>query len=256
MDYPKDYRKFLKADWYEFQKPENQSDQAKGLPRPPVEKPYSEDAKLINLIAPADITIGNVSLFSIINQRRSRRRYTSDSLSLEELSFLLWSTQGVEKLIDRPGRGTVTLRTVPSGGSLHPFETYLIINRVTGIEPGLYRYLPLEHKLLFIRSEPDMTQKVAAACCGQDFIGEGAVIFIWTTIPYRGEWRYTVVAHKSIATDAGHMCQNLYLAAEAIGAGTCGIGAYFQDRIDAFLGIDGEDEFAIYIAPVGKIEAK
>jgi SagB-type dehydrogenase family enzyme len=67
------------------------------------------------------------------------------------------------------------------------------------------------------------------------------------------EWRYGLAAHKVIALDAGHVCQNLYLACEAIGAGTCAIGAYDQDALDALLEVDGRDEFAVYLAPVGKI---
>jgi len=77
-------------------------------------------------------------------------------------------------------------------------------------------------------------------------------VFIWTTIPYRMEWRYSVVSHKIIALDAGHVCQNLYLACESIGCGTCAIGAYDQEKMDRFLGVDGEEEFAIYAAPVGR----
>jgi len=73
---------------------------------------------------------------------------------------------------------------------------------------------------------------------------------------YRTEWRYTIIAPKIIALDAGHVCQNLYLASEAIGAGTCAIGAYTQDMMDANLGVDGKDEFVIYIAAVGKVEPK
>jgi len=67
------------------------------------------------------------------------------------------------------------------------------------------------------------------------------------------EWRYGLAAHKVIALDAGHVCQNLYLACEAIGTGTCAIAAYDQEELDEFLGLDGENEFAIYLAPVGKI---
>ena len=77
-------------------------------------------------------------------------------------------------------------------------------------------------------------------------------MFIWTTIPNRMEWRYSVVSHKIIALDAGHVCQNLYLACESIGCGTCAIGAYDQEKMDKFLGVDGEEEFAIYAAPVGR----
>ena len=78
------------------------------------------------------------------------------------------------------------------------------------------------------------------------------MVFIWTAIPYRTEWRYSMVAHKIIAMDAGHLCQNLYLASEAIGAGTCAVGAYNQSEMDTIVGVDGEDEFVIYVAPVGR----
>lgn len=66
------------------------------------------------------------------------------------------------------------------------------------------------------------------------------------------EWRYGIAAYKVIAIDAGHVCQNLYLACEAIGAGTCAIAAYDQEAMDKILRIDGQDEFAIYLASVGK----
>jgi len=70
--------------------------------------------------------------------------------------------------------------------------------------------------------------------------------------PHRMEWRYGLAAHKVIAIDAGHVCQNLYLACEAIGAATCAIAAYDQGEIDKLLRIDGQDEFTIYLASVGK----
>ena len=78
-------------------------------------------------------------------------------------------------------------------------------------------------------------------------------MFVWTALPYRTEWRYATISHKVIAMDAGHMCQNLYLAVEAIQAGTCAIGAYDQDPMDRLIGVDGEEEFVIYVAPVGKV---
>ncbi len=81
----------------------------------------------------------------------------------------------------------------------------------------------------------------------------GAVVFIWTAIPRRSEWRFGPNTPKLIAQDIGHLCQNLYLAVEAIGAGTCAIGAYHQSKMDQFLGVDGTEELAIYAAPVGKI---
>ena len=103
-------------------------------------------------------------------------------------------------------------------------------------------------------SKADLAKKLGEACMKQIFVRKSAVTFIWTTIPYRTEWRYDKVSHKIIAQDAGHMCQNLYLAAGAIGAGTCAIGAYYQNEVDELIGVDGQDEFTVYIAPVGKLE--
>ena len=132
-------------------------------------------------------------------------------------------------------------------------ETYLAVLRVGGVEPGFYRYLPLEHQLLHLFGEEQMPQKLTEATLGQAFVGRAAVVFIWTTIPYRMEWRYGLAAHKVIAVDAGHVCQNLYLACEAIGAGTCAVAAYHQQLMDQLVRVDGSDEFVIYLAPVGKV---
>ncbi len=151
----------------------------------------------------------------------------------------------------RPEHGRL-LRTAPSAGARHPFETYLVVNRVEGLAPGLYRYLGLEHQLLCLQ-KGDYAERVGTACNGQAFVGRGAVVFIWTALPYRTEWRYSVVAHRVIAMDAGHTCENLYLAAEAVGAGTCAIGAYDQALMDELVGVDGDDELVIYAAPVGHL---
>ncbi|MDD4870385.1 MAG: SagB/ThcOx family dehydrogenase [Kiritimatiellae bacterium] len=227
----------------------------RGAEAPPIQKPYSKDTKLINLVRPENIKIGNAPLAKIINQRRSRRVYTNESLSNEELSFLLWSTQGISKMEkDAEGRITHHFRTVPSGGARHPFETYLIVNRVEGIKPGLYRFLPIEHKLLVIREADDLPRKITDACYGQKHPGEAAVVFIWSVIPFRTEWHYGHIAHKLITIDAGHLCQNLYLSAESIGAGTCAMLGYNQSKLDKLIEVDGKEEFAFYLAPVGKIK--
>jgi SagB-type dehydrogenase family enzyme len=242
-------RDFLKAySWDERDRVG--TDMTRGVSQPLTQKPEKAGAELISLILPEDFTCGNMVIREVILQRRSRRRYTSGSLTLEELSYLLWATQGMRE----PGvSDQISKRTVPSGGARHPFETYLIINRVDGLETGLYRYLPGNHKLCFLESDPMLPGKVVEGTRGQSFVGDGAVIFIWTAIPYRGEWRYHNAAHKMIAIDAGHVCQNLYLACESIGCGTCAIAAYNQDKMDALVGVDGDNEFVVYAAPVGKI---
>lgn len=225
--------------------------QRKGIPPPPLEKPYAKDDTLIDLVKPSEKNLGSIPLVKAINQRQSHRKFTEDALTLEELSFLLWSTQGV-KSVDK--NEVWTKRVVPSGGARHPLETYLIVNRVEDVEPGVYRYLPIEHKLLLVaKHDQKFPDRISAACYGQTFVGESAVVFVWATIPYRSEWRYSVVAYKDILVEAGHVCQNLYLACEAIGADTCAILAYDQKEMDALIDVDGEDEFTIYLAPVGKV---
>ena len=251
METAKQWRALLKADlWAEWRTSE--TDQKKGLLAPPPEKPYDAEAVLLDLIAPDAFTVGQMPLIEAIRRRRSRRQFLREPLNLEELSFLLWATQGVSKVIQQEGSQVIrTLRTVPSGGARHPFETYLLINRVVGLAPGLYRYLPIEHKLLLLQAGEDIVDKVHEGSNGQ-FVIDSAAVFIWTAIPYRTEWRYSIVAPKIIAQDSGHLCQNLYLACEAIGAGTCALGAYDQAKMDRVLGVDGEEEFTIYMAPVGK----
>ena len=128
-------------------------------------------------------------------------------------------------------------------------------DRVSGLESGVYRYLPMSHQLLHEFSEERLADKLVEASLGQSFAGRAAVTFLWAAVPYRMEWRYGAAAHKVIALDAGHVCQNLYLACEAIHAGTCAIAAYDQKKVDALLRLDGEEEFVIYLAPVGKVSA-
>lgn len=244
---PRDYLK--SGDWPAWRS--SPTDQKNGIPHPPIQKPHHPGAPTVDLVPRDQITVGTMPLLEVFRRRRSRRKYTSEPLSLEELSFLLWSTQGIDKLIQE---GRVSLRPVPSAGARHPFETYVLVNNVTGVGPGLYRYLPLDHKLCLEAAAPDLVLRVHAATFNQ-YVLDAAVTFIWTALPYRTEWRYAYLSHKMIAIDIGHVCQNLYLAAESIGAGTCAIGAYDQSLIDEAIGVDGVDELTIYMAPVGKLPA-
>lgn len=224
------------------------TDQNQGVPTPPIEKPYYPDSLRIELVNTDWEKIFDISLSEAIKNRKSRRNYKKEPLTLMELSFLLWATQGV-----RHYAGSYTFRNVPSAGCRHALETYLAVFNVEKVEPGIYRYLPLTHELLFEFQEVNLPEKMAKATFGQGFTGMSAVTFIWSVIPYRMEWRYGIDSHKVIAMDAGHVGQNLYLACEAIGAGTCAIGAYDQEYFDELLGLDGEEEFVIYAAPVGKV---
>jgi len=226
----------------------------RGLEAPPIQKPYPPDAKRIDLVSPAKFTVGGMRVIDAIRDRRSRRDYSGEAFSLEELSYLLWATQGISRVDqDEHGKVVSQFRMVPSGGARHPFETYLVINRVAGVAPGLYRYLPLEHQLLVIREEGGLSKRVTGSCYGQSFAGNSAVTFVWAAIPYRTEWHYGCIAQKLISIEIGHVCQNLYLAAESIRGGVCAVSGYNQARLDALFGLDGKDEFVIYLAAAGKV---
>jgi len=228
------------------------TDQNRGVPAPPAQKPSAPEDERFPLPSPAETkSLARISLWKAVAQRESHREFLPQSLSLLELSWLLWATQGVKGTL-----GPTTFRTVPSAGARHPLETYLAVNLIKGLKPGIYRYLPLEHCLTLVKREQGLPGKLTEACLGQGFAGKCAVMFAWTAIPYRTEWRYDRAAHRVILLDAGHVCQNLYLACEAVGCGTCAIGAYNQDGVDQLIGVDGDEEFAIYLASVGRIAAQ
>ncbi len=224
--------------------------QSQGLPAPPLQKPCPADVPKIALSNGKEtlMKLGKMPVGEAIASRESVRQYKADPLTLEELSALLWATQGVRCLVSSES----ALRSVPSAGARHALETYLVVNRIETLPAGLYRYLPFEEKLAQLAIDGNIGRKAAAACFGQNFIAASAVTFFWTAIPARMEWRYDMAAHKVIAIDAGHVGQNLYLACQSIDAGCCAVAAYDQSACDQLLGVDGEEEFTIYLAPVGK----
>lgn len=245
-------RKYLKNPSEEVFANAEESDQRKGIPAPPLEKAIPEGATLIPLIPRDKISLGAMPIIQAIGNRKSHRAYTDEALTLEELSYLLWSTQGIREI--HPKR-IHAFRTVPSGGCRHPHETYLRINNVNGVPAGLWRYSALEQALVSVWDEqPADSPNLTDICFGQQFVGKAAVTFIWTAIPYRTVWRYGPDSLKDILMTSGHICQNLYLACESIGAGTCAILAYNQELLDPFLCVDGEDEISLYVSPVGKVK--
>ena len=229
----------------------SESDQRLGQPQPPFEIPLEEDKPLIDLPDPDSIDLGVYDLRKAIEIRRSLRRYQDDKLSLEELSYLLWLTQGVKKVDEKRH---VVWRTVPSAGCRHPLETYLSINRVEGLEPGLYRYLAAQHKLVALEVSDEFNVQLTEACLGQRQVATSAITFIWAAVPYRTIWRYSERSYRYLYLDAGHVCQNLHLAAESINCGICAIGAYDDEAADTLLGFTPPDMFVIYLASLGRRE--
>jgi SagB-type dehydrogenase family enzyme len=244
------YRNFLKSNFAEFKT--IKTDAKKGIPQPPKVKPYEINSKLVDLPIVNENILTNENIFTCIKERRSTRFYSDQPLSLDELSYLLWATQGITST----NKAGIKFRTVPCSGATHSFESYLLIRNVEEIQKGVYRYLPVEHKLLFMFELDELENKIDEITLDQPFVpnfaNKAAVLFIWSTTPYRSEWKYDITAHKKILIDVGHVCQNLYLASESIAAGTCAIGIYDQKNIDQLLGLNEEEEFVIYLAAVGK----
>lgn len=230
---------------------ETRSDQEMGLPQPPLTRPAPAGAPTIDLPAPTSVELRRPDLRECISARESHRKFAQRPITLAELSFLLWATQGVKSVAKD---GYFTKRTVPSGGARHPFETWLGVLAVEGLTPGIYRYLPLTHQLFCSHTVENLPAALIEATCGQVFAGRAAVMFAWAAVPYRSEWRYHEHAAKAVLLDAGHVGQNLYLACEALGLGTCAIAAYLQDKADQLFRLDGQDEFIIYCSPVGHPE--
>jgi SagB-type dehydrogenase family enzyme len=238
-------RIFMEMTRYEHLSP---SDQEQHLPAPPLEKPAHGEGQEIPLPDVREIFVQPADLRPAIEGRRSIRRYRKDPLTPAELAYLLWCTQGIVH-IQEP---YFTYRNVPSAGGRHSFETYLLINRVGDLEPGLYRYLAFSHRLLAIDTGPGIGDRVMAACMGQAFVRASAVTFLWSCVIYRMAWRYSERSYRLVHLDAGHVCQNLYLAAGQIGCGTCAIGAFDDELMARLIGTDGQDEFVLYCAAVGK----
>ncbi|MDF2876432.1 MAG: SagB-type dehydrogenase domain protein [Sporomusa sp.] len=237
-------KEFMEKTKYKYSSP---SDQAKGLPQPPVELDLANPGVVIDLPDPGT-SQSDILLTQAIAQRTSIRTYAAKPISLTELSHLLWCTQGVKSIEPH----LVTFRTVPSAGARHAFETYLLINQVEGLEPGLYRFLAVDYQLAKVAAAGNIGDVITEACLRQKFVKTSAVTFIWTAATYRMTYRYGQRGYRYLHLDAGHVCQNLYLAAAAVDCGVCAIAAFDDDKLNTALAIDGENQFAIYVATVGK----
>lgn len=236
---------FMAFTRFEFLEPTGQQ---MHLHQPPLQLPPEPDRPLLRLPRPDAVATPDFPLRQAIEQRQSLRQYADELLSLGELSYLLWCTQGVRQVLG----GHATLRTVPSAGARHALETYVLATRVSGVPAGLYRFLAIEHALQEVDAAIDVGERLVASCLGQGFVGTGAAAFFWTAVAEQMTWRYGERGYRYLFLDVGHVCQSLYLAAESIGCGACAIAAFDDESLNAALGIDGEQQFALYVAAVGR----
>jgi SagB-type dehydrogenase family enzyme len=186
-------------------------------------------------------------LWEVMARRRSRRDFLPKDISFEELSQLIWATQGIT--------GSVSgfrLRVTPSAGALYPIETYVVANRVVALSPGTYHFNVRESELEQV-AEGDFRANIAASALDQSMAAESAVVFVWTAVVERAKWKYRERGYRYLYLDAGHIGQNLYLAATSLGLGCCTIGAFYDDEVNRLIEVDGQRETAVYLGAVGHI---
>lgn len=222
--------------------------QQEGEDVPPSEPPLSKDATLISLPLRTECIPQQNVFTHIVEQRRSQRTYDNDVLSLAELSYLLWATQGVQKNLS----GERSLRTSPSAGARHALDTYMLIFRVHQLPRGLYRYIPSQHALEEINCSPTSMDTLVSHFRNVALLTGSAVTFMWVSNTYRMTWKFGPRGYRYLLLDAGHICQNAYLAAESINCGCCGIGSFDDLEINKAMCFKDEEHFLVYAASIGR----
>jgi SagB-type dehydrogenase family enzyme len=214
-------------------------------PQAPLYKEYPEAVQRLSL----DPESGRqrADLWQCLARRRSQRHYLDRPLSQAELAALLWATQGITGAM-----GGYHFRAAPSAGALYPVETYLAVHRVDGITPGVWHFRVLDFTLELV-ADGDFRRPLVQAGLLQGFLGEAAAVFIWTGVLNRSRWKYRERAVRYLFLDAGHICQNLMLAATALGLGVCPVGAFFDDEVEQIVQVDEQQEVALYLASVGPL---
>ncbi len=210
-------------------------------------EPYKAYASPIATIAlPAPVIEQAANMWEVFGRRRSTRDFSpARNLPLGLLSALLWSTQGMTAK-----EGGWYFRAAPSAGGLYPIETYILARAVEGLDQGIYHFRPHLFDLELIKAGSFATV-LAEAALGQDMIGEAQATFIWTAVVARSTWKYRQRAYRYIYMDAGHIAENLYLAGTAAGLGVCAVGAFFDERVNGLIEVDGREETTVYLAAVG-----
>lgn len=206
--------------------------------RPPRPFKTYPEAERIALTRPAP---GSMSLDEALRLRRSVRAYDRRPIAESDLAYLLWAATGVQ-------HSRMEFRSAPSAGALYPIETYVAVNRVDAIAPGIYHYAVREHSLERIRSGAG---DLAPAALGQTMCTEAAAVFIWTAIFDRARAKYRERAYRYIYMEAGHIAQNLALACVSRGLGSCQVAAFYDGEVEAVIGVDGGEEGVLYMSTVG-----
>ncbi len=221
-------------------------------------------APVVGLPSPAPVKDEHPlpDVWTCVAGRRSVRAFGATPLSLLSLSRLLWASAGITTSYITP-HGQEFYRAAPTAGALYPIETYVVVNKVDDLEPGLYHYRVAGHDMaerpivegshsLELLKPGDLREEIATAALDQPFCGKAGAVFLWTAVFARSEWKYRERAFRYFYLDAGHMAAHLSLAAVAEGLGSCPVAAFYDDEVNALLGIDGESEGIVYMTAVGR----
>lgn len=204
------------------------------------EYPNAEKIELVDF-EPEEL----MSLDEILRRRKSIRDFARTPISIEQLSYLLWSSTGIQ----RSEQG-YEFRTAPSAGALYPIETYVIANNVQELKTGVYHYSIRTHQLEQLK-QGDFGREITAAALGQNICEAAGAVFVWSAVFERCKWKYGQRAYRYIYLDAGHIAENLALAAVSLNLGSCQIGALYDDNVNAIIDIDGLNESVLYMSVVG-----
>jgi len=208
-------------------------------------KTYPNPLDRLELPEPA--RSGGQPFWKVLHERSSIRDYGPEALTLEEVSQILWASQGITR-----ERGEWQFRTAPSAGGLYPIETYLAVNRVDDLASGLYHYEVRYHRLAMLREDQLIGQALTRAAMGQTMCQRAAIMLIWTAVIARSARKYGERAYRYIHMDAGHIAQNVYLAVTELDLGCCVMGAFFEDEVNLVLELNGREETAVYMSAIGR----
>lgn len=191
---------------------------------------------------PALGTAPAMSVSQALEQRRSLRDYADRAITAEELAWVVHAATGITS--------TSGLRIAPSAGSLYPIETYVAVSRVAGMDPGIYHVDVRAQALEPVRSG-SVAGDLMVAGLGQDFLRTAPVVIVLTGLFQRSRWKYRERHYRYVCWEGGHMTQNVYLAAEAVGLGACMVGAFLDGMVNDLVGVDGRTEAALGLIALG-----
>ena len=191
-----------------------------------------------------EVDRGNNEFEALLEHRGSHRNFSDSPLSLEEISKVI----GACRIVDTKRKPE--MRTYPSGGARFPVELYLVSYNVHGLKHGAYHY-NIDENSLELLLEQDLT--VSRRELISPYLENPAATIIFTSVIARSEVKYGLRAYPYSLIEAGHMGQNLQLAASEIGVGSCPVSGFVDDTVKKILDLT-EDEIPIYSISIGKIK--